>query len=61
MKPGWRTTEFWLTLAAVLISAVQASDLCAPDSVWAKVATFALAVLATLGYQASRGIAKKGK
>jgi hypothetical protein len=60
VKPGYKTTEFWLTLVAVVLSAVASSGLLAEGSTWVKVVGVALAVLATLGYTASRAVVKKG-
>ncbi len=62
MTPGIKTTEFWLTLAAVLLSAMLTANILPSGGLWEKIVSLALAVLATLGYQASRAIVKsKGK
>ncbi len=58
MKPGVKTSEFWLSLVAVLLGAFLASDLM-PAGHWAvKVAGIAAAALAAFGYSVSRGNAK---
>jgi len=58
MKPGYKTTEFWLTTAATLLGLLLASgvldDLAATH--WAvKAAAAAGSLLAALGYTVSRG------
>lgn len=60
MKPGIKTTEFWLTLAAVLLNAVLSSGVIAdlPDAV--RIVTLCLTVLGALGYAAARAVTKKG-
>lgn len=51
MKPGWKTTEFWLTVAASVVSFVLASGV---GGTAATVAGIAATVLAALGYQVAR-------
>ena len=61
-KPGWKTTEFWLSLAATALGAAVASGMIPADSVWMKVAGVAAAMLASLGYTGARALCKtKGK
>jgi hypothetical protein len=55
---GFRSSEFWLSLAAVLIGAVAASGLLPAESPWIKVLGLVATVLAALGYTASRGLVK---
>lgn len=55
---GYATTEFWLTLAAVVVSALAASNLFEADSVAMKVIGVAGAVLAALGYTVGRSYLK---
>lgn len=60
MKPGWKSTEFWLAAAAALLGAFVGSGVL-PSEHWAiKVAGVLLVALATLGYSGSRGMAKGG-
>ncbi len=60
MKPGWKTTEFWLSLAAVLLGAAVASGLldAIPGKVDDQIVAFGITVLAALGYTASRTFKK---
>lgn len=60
-KPGYKTTEFWLSLVAVLIGALAGSGIVPESGPWAQVIGLVTAVLGSLGYTVSRGIAKSGK
>ena len=60
-KPGYKTTEFWLSLLATLLGFLLASGVMdvVPEESWvAKVVGGLVAVLATLGYSASRAKVK---
>jgi len=57
-KPGWKTTEFWFSLAAMLDSAAYASGLLATGSMWDRIAGFAAMALTALGYTVTRGRVK---
>ena len=59
-KPGWKTSEFWLSLAAAVLGAFVASGVLPSENLMMKIAGMALAALASLGYAASRGRAKNG-
>ena len=61
MKPGWKTSEFWLSFVAVLIGAVFASgmlDALPADSAVLKIVGLISSVLGALGYTAARGFVK---
>jgi hypothetical protein len=58
VKPGYATTEFWLSLIANLVGALMASGMFADGSTVMRVAGVAAMVLATLGYQAARAWVK---
>jgi membrane protein implicated in regulation of membrane protease activity len=61
MTSGIKTTEFWLSLLAVILGALATGGLFDSPEVpgWiAKVVGLAVSILATLGYTASRGIVK---
>tara|TARA_Y100000593_G_scaffold95087_1_gene199426 strand:+ start:37199 stop:37408 length:210 start_codon:yes stop_codon:yes gene_type:complete len=62
IKPGWKTTEFWLTLGTVLASLLWGADVLDPDAGGTvnKVFGFVVAALGAVGYTVSRGLAKKG-
>ena len=60
-KPGYKTTEFWLSLLATLLGFLLASGAmdAVPEESWiAKLIGGVVAVLATLGYSASRAKVK---
>jgi len=61
VKSGWKTTEFWMTLAVVVVAYLLSTDLGSAEAypVLAKILGMAAAVLAALGYQASRTSVKK--
>lgn len=55
MKPGYKTTEFWITIVSVITStATGLSGIVEP-----KFAAI-LGAIATVGYAISRGLAKQG-
>ncbi len=58
-KPGYRTSEFWLTLALVLIGTLMASGAFGEDHIVIKVAGMAMATLKALGYTAGRANVKR--
>ena len=57
-KVGWKTSEFWLTLVAVLIGALAASGAIVETSMVGKIVGVAGSVLAAMGYTYSRSIVK---
>ena len=58
-KPGYKTTEFWLTVAAALSGSVMAAGL--PEEHWVvKLAGQATAILSVLGYTVARSLVKRG-
>lgn len=57
-KPGYKTTEFWLSLVATLIGLLWASGLISEGSTADKVIGFVAAALGQFGYAVSRGLAK---
>jgi hypothetical protein len=57
-KPGYKTSEFWLSLAAVVVSYVISSDVLGEGTVQSKAIMIVATVLAALGYTASRAIVK---
>jgi hypothetical protein len=58
---GYKSTEFWLSLAAVLVGAIMASGVVPDESGWAKVIGLIASVLAALGYTAGRSLFKANK
>ncbi len=58
MKPGYRTTEYWLSVAALVVGALLASGAFSDTPAALKVLGAASSILAALGYTASRTFAK---
>lgn len=52
--PGWKTSEFWLTLLATVAPLVLASGLLAPFPLWSKLVAIAISVLSAYGYTRQR-------
>ena len=61
MKPGYKTTEFWLTVASNILGLLYASGVITDGGTIGKIIGVAAMILATLGYNVSRGIAKSGQ
>lgn len=61
MKPGWKTTEFWLSLVATIVGVLLASGVFTDDSWAAKALGVAAATLSALGYTWARGSLKSGE
>jgi len=53
-KPGYKTTEFWLSLVAMALGAVMASGVIAPETTWERVIGLVIAGLTSLGYTGAR-------
>lgn len=60
VKPGYKSTEFWLSSIAILVGIVMASGAIVEDSPVAQAIGVAASVLGAMGYSVSRGMAKKG-
>ena len=60
MRPGYKSTEFWMSLAAVLVGAVVASGILdeTASDLDNRIVGLIVTVLAALGYTATRGIVK---
>lgn len=57
-RPGWRTTEFWLSSLALVLGAVLASGALPDGGTFAQIAGAVLAALSCLGYDAARARVK---
>jgi len=58
-KPGYKTTEFWLSVVAMVIGAAFASGVFPAESAGDKILGLAATVLSALGYTVSRTMVKK--
>lgn len=54
LKSGWRSSEFWLTILAHVLSVLILAEVFPPDSKWDKLAAVGLSMLAQYGYTAGR-------
>lgn len=59
MKPGYKTTEFWLAAVTSVVGLLMASDVFPTESAAGQMLGILASVLASLGYSVSRGLAKK--
>ena len=57
MKPGWKSTEFWLSVVAQVVGFVLVSGLVGNDRA-VQALGLAASVLSSLGYTAGRSYAK---
>jgi len=60
-KPGYKTTEFWLSTAAMLLGTLFASGLLVEGSPVMKVAGLVATALGAVGYTVVRGSVKKAE
>lgn len=58
-KPGYKTSEFWLTTLATLVSIALASGAVGEGTQAEKVIGYIVMGLNVAGYSVSRGLAKK--
>ena len=54
MKPGWKTTEFWLRAAAMVVSAALASGAVPSEGPWLQLLGGAGTLLSMFGYSDER-------
>lgn len=60
-KPGFKTTEFWLSAAAAAVGGLVASDVIPVDGPYAQVIGIVSAALVALGYTGARLNLKKNE
>lgn len=58
-KDGYKTTEFWLTAGAQITGLLLLSGVVEPGTGFDKLIGIVIQVFTILGYQVSRGMAKK--
>jgi len=58
-KPGYKTTEFWLSALAAVVGIVVASGAVPEGGIAAQIVGAVISGLAAMGYSVSRGLAKK--
>ena len=60
VKPGYKTTEFWLSTAATLVGLAIASGIVPTTGTWPQVVGLVTGVLGAMGYTVSRTTVKNG-
>lgn len=59
MNPGWKTSEFWLSVVALVVGVLIASGGFAEGGSIAQVLAFVASALTAMGYSVSRGLVKR--
>lgn len=59
VKPGWKTSEFWLVVATNVIGMIIQFDVIPAENPAFKIVAFIAQILATMGYTYSRTQVKK--
>jgi uncharacterized membrane protein YccC len=60
VKPGYQTTEFWLSAAATLVGLAIASGIVPTTGNWPQIVGLITGVLGAMGYTVSRTAVKNG-
>ena len=60
VKPGYQTTEFWLSAAATLVGLAIASGIVPTTGTWPQVFGLVTGLLGAMGYTVSRTTVKNG-
>ena len=60
MKPGYKTTEFWMSSVAVGLGVLMASGAIKTGSVWEQIVGIAVAGITAVGYTGARSVIKTG-
>ena len=60
MKPGYTTTEFWLSSLVALAGSLLSAGVLGAGSQAERIAGIVVAALSAMGYSAARGKAKAG-
>jgi drug/metabolite transporter (DMT)-like permease len=58
-KAGWKTSEYWLSLAAIVVGMLLASGAIGEATALGKVLAFVASALTAIGYTYVRGSVKK--
>ena len=60
VKPGYKTTEFWMTAGATAVGLAIASGIVPDTGVWPKIVALVISAFAAMGYTVSRTAVKNG-
>lgn len=58
VTPGWKTSEFWVKIVALIVSTLLASGVIPTTGVWAQVTAIAVTILGAMGYTVGRSMVK---
>lgn len=58
VKPGYKTTEFWLSAAATAVGLAIGSGIIPTTGTWPQIVGMVTGILGALGYTVSRGAVK---
>jgi len=58
VKPGYKTTEFWLSAAATFVGLLIGSGIIPTSGTWPQIVGLVTGILGALGYTVSRGAVK---
>jgi hypothetical protein len=60
-KPGYKTSEFWMSAVAVLVGLLMSSGVIDAGSSWDKAVGLVAAALAAMGYTSNRAAVKSAE
>ena len=60
VKPGYQTTEFWMTAAATVVGLAIASGVIPTTGYWPSIVALVVSAFAAMGYTVSRTAVKNG-
>ena len=60
VKPGYQTTEFWMTAAATFVGLAIASGVIPTTGYWPSIVALVVSAFAAMGYTVSRTVVKNG-
>ena len=60
VKPGYQTTEFWMTAAATVVGLAIASGVIPTTGYWPSIVALIVSAFAAMGYTVSRTVVKNG-
>jgi len=60
VKPGYQTTEFWMTAGATAVGLAIASGIVPDTGMWPKIVALVVSAFAAMGYTVSRTAVKNG-
>ena len=60
VKPGYQTTEFWMTAAATVVGLAIASGVIPTTGYWPSIVALVVSAFAAMGYTVSRTVVKNG-